>query len=737
MRWISFCAVLASVLLVPARARADAPPLSAAHKSLDTSSKCSKCHKVWEGVEDGKCLSCHAEIKKRVKAGKGYHANVRKKCQSCHREHRGRKKSLIKIPSSFNHRLTGWRLQGKHTRAKCKECHVKKRPKSRIGTTTYLFNSTPVCSDCHQDVHGFVKSGLGKRCDRCHNVFGFTVLNAKPDFNHNKLTDFALRGEHTVVPCRKCHSDRRKFAPIKHRSCNSCHRDPHSGVFSDFSCKDCHQEKTFKRLVFDHKVTGYKLVSTHSRTPCVSCHAKERWQSLPTACKSCHADDDPHRKQFGGADCAKCHAPSKWDEEIFNHSRGTKFGLVGKHRRIACSRCHPAFGKSLRFKPIDSDCVKCHERDDPHDAKFGERPCSNCHNPTGWANIRFDHSVTRFSLEGKHSETSCDKCHPGGDTKSKQPLACGKCHVDIHRGQFEGKPCGDCHGFGGFTIEDFDHSTARFPRDGRHVEVECTACHQGGRFRPIDHRCADCHRDFHEGQFKDKPDCNTCHTTRWWGDVSERFDHERDTRFKRAGRHSALPCAKCHFQNRYRPIEEKCHGCHIDVHQGDKGPDCEDCHDDLDWQVNTGIAHDFGAYKLAGVHDTLACRRCHVDVKRKLGGLAVECVGCHRDPHFSAFGPMCIDCHTQRDWLPSRFRHFRTGYRLTGRHRFVPCRECHKGAVYGGLPTNCEFCHVEDAARAAALCPPHNAAFFFAACESCHSTRGFAPARRYGGFECR
>src|SRR5207244_3698737 len=152
-------------------------------------------------------------------------------------------------------------------------------------------------------------------CDRCHNVFGFNVLNAKPDFDHNSLTDFALKGQHETVPCRKCHKDRRKFAPVTHKECSSCHKDPHQGIFSDFTCSDCHQEKAFDRLIFPHEdKTGYKLEGTHARTDCTGCHKKEQWQNLTKVCAGCHAEADPHRNQFGKTGCEKCHAPTKWDE---------------------------------------------------------------------------------------------------------------------------------------------------------------------------------------------------------------------------------------------------------------------------------------------------------------------------------------------------------------------------------------------------------------------------------------
>jgi hypothetical protein len=45
-----------------------------------------------------------------------------------------------------------------------------------------------------------------------------------------------------------------------------------------------------------------------------------------------------------------------------------------------------------------------------------------------------------------------------------------------------------------------------------------------------------------------------------------------------------------------------------------------------------------------------------------------------------------------------RFDHARTGFALEGKHRTIPCGECHRetsrGApVYSGLATRCESCH--------------------------------------------
>ena len=46
---------------------------------------------------------------------------------------------------------------------------------------------------------------------------------------------------------------------------------------------------------------------------------------------------------------------------------------------------------------------------------------------------------------------------------------------------------------------------------------------------------------------------------------------------------------------------------------------------------------------------------------------------------------------TSNRW--SFFSHDKTNFPLTGRHRIVPCADCHLNLVFEGTPTNCEACH--------------------------------------------
>lgn len=714
--------VLAALAHAP-RAHA-VPPLSAAHAQFDDDDGCPKCHDSDDSVPTSKCLRCHQEIGVRINQGKGFHARVAgKKCQSCHGEHRGRGVNIIPLDAEkFDHNQAGWPLQGNHAKVRCTKCHTGTR---RGGKTRTYLGVDASCGNCHKNVHGFRRASL-KRCERCHNVFGWKSLNANNDFNHNSETSYALDGGHASVNCNKCHTSRVKFAPVAHDDCKECHDDEHRGLFGARPCDGCHVTKDFKTVQFAHNVQRFRLAGAHRKVACTKCHRNTNWQPPwkppSTACNSCHKDDDPHRGQFGRQNCADCHSPISWNKVNFNHNSQSRFRLVGRHGRVACNRCH----QSGVYKPIDTACVNCHKGDDPHQGKFKDKPCDDCHSPKDWKKVKFDHSVTRFGLTGAHSDVDCEKCHPGGDTERKIPSNCDGCHIDLHDAQFKDKLCGNCHSFEQWPIDNFAHNDiARFKLVGRHQEVPCDNCHIQGHFKPIQANCSTCHKDFHRGQMKDKV-CEQCHSPLGWPEVE--FVHNRDADYKLLGEHVTLDCRKCHYDNNYRGLPKNCETCHVDVHKGSKGVNCANCHTETSWQTNTAQVHFFGAYKLAGEHDRLPCDTCHTN-GRSLGSLGHECVGCHRDPHFASFGPFCIDCHSQEAWLPSQFRHWQTGFRLTGQHRFVRCTDCHRSRVFGGLPTDCEFCHLDTVQRYVASPTGQWHVGMQSFCANCHTTLSWLQVR--------
>jgi hypothetical protein len=85
------------------------------------------------------------------------------------------------------------------------------------------------------------------------------------------------------------------------------------------------------------------------------------------ACAGCHAD--VHAGQFaakGQTDCGRCHGATSFKEGLrFDHARDSRFKLEGKHRPLACDRCHGlvtvASGvETRRYKPLPLACEGCH-----------------------------------------------------------------------------------------------------------------------------------------------------------------------------------------------------------------------------------------------------------------------------------------------------------------------------------------------------------------------------------------
>ncbi|HBY99940.1 MAG TPA: cytochrome C, partial [candidate division Zixibacteria bacterium] len=129
-----------------------------------------------------------------------------------------------------------------------------------------------------------------------------------------------------------------------------------------------------------------------------------------------------------------------------------------------------------------------------------------------WRQISYDHSQTKFPLEGKHKTIACRACH-GKDEKEMKfvslPLNCSECHEDIHRGQFvlESHPkteCSRCHTSADWKPEKFAHNRdTAFKLDGAHLKVACTGCHKQTvdsgkpyiKFKPLDTACNSCHSD--------------------------------------------------------------------------------------------------------------------------------------------------------------------------------------------------------------------------------------------------
>ncbi len=257
-------------------------PLDKSHKTV----KCNSCHlgEVYTGLPI-KCIGCH-----RIQ---DVHQNrFGEKCETCHRPEKW-------TDIRFDHNKdTDFTLLGKHTKIECDDCHK---------ADFYQYDMDFTCIKCHQqnDVH---KSNLGTDCKSCHNPKGWFDEVA---FDHD-ITSFPLIGLHVVVPCEECHLDSTFQSP---KECQSCHKtsDVHKGSLGS-NCASCHTPNGWEFWAFNHNSqTDFRLTGKHDGLKCNACHTPNRAvaSKLPTACISCHKNDDRHREKFGSK-CNICHSTSSF-----------------------------------------------------------------------------------------------------------------------------------------------------------------------------------------------------------------------------------------------------------------------------------------------------------------------------------------------------------------------------------------------------------------------------------------
>ena len=554
--------------------------LTKAHTQLEGISNCTACHDLGSKISEQKCLDCHKPLKQKISQNKGYHSSREikgKACITCHSEHHGVNFEMIRFDKkTFNHSLTGYDLKGSHKINDCTKCHTADNitdPKIRQNKGTYL-GLSPTCITCHDDYH---QKTLDNDCAKCHN---FDKFKPATGFQHSQ-TQFPLTGAHANVQCIQCHKTEIKngkefqnFANVPHKNCNSCHKDPHHGEFGT-DCKSCHSTESFSKM------------------------------------KSTSA---------------------------FNHSL-TGFELEGKHKTIDCKKCHDnRSGTKDTYKEFENTqnvtCLTCHE--DAHEKKLGQ-DCKSCHNQQsfGIKNIKsdFDHTLTGYTLYGKHQSVDCRKCHTS--TYMTAPLAhdqCKSCHKDYHDGQFEKlveNDCKSCHDETSFLESSFDfnrHEKSNFPLKGAHIATPCFACHKPDNnkwnFRNIGSLCIDCHDNIHDGfistKFIPNQDCAACHNNDAWTHVA--FDHNQ-TAFSLKGKHETISCRSCHFDETTTPktqnfiqLDQKCQSCHDNIHgnqfEQDGQTDCARCHGFEKWD-RSNFNHDNTRFKLEGAHQKVNCNQCH------------------------------------------------------------------------------------------------------------------------------
>lgn len=305
--------------------------------------------------------------------------------------------------------------------------------------------------------------------------------------------------------------------------------------------------------------------------------------------------------------------------------------------------------------PSGVACVHCHV--DPHAGAGGET-CQTCHATETWTPALFtvvQHEQTAFPLEGRHQRVACGRCHVDARLVGL-PQACNECHLDRHRGKL-GDQCQECHSPSGFvpTLVTFDHEAhVGFALTGAHA-VGCPECHEGDNGRAMrvvqDATCSTCHAPAH-GDFGP---CEDCHDPAKGVFAGTSFDHGRETPFRLERRHAAQACTACHPVGSDIP-DDRCASCHVDVHAGQLGTACTDCHRPDRWRL-VRFDHDRTLFPLRGRHFVAPCGSCHTN--DRWVGLRTDCFECHvfelqRAPAFvpahTAGLADCGGCHNTWTW---------------------------------------------------------------------------------------
>lgn len=161
---------------------------------------CIACHQKepqWKFKNIGtECIDCHKNNHENQISEKYYPKN---NCTNCHNESNW---TVIQ----FDHKKTGYLLEGKHAITTCRDCHFKniqEQNSNNIYTIQRFKLQKDDCVQCHENIHGkqFEKDNK-TNCNQCHSDTNQWNANL---FNH-ATTAFPLDGKHALLQCKSCHT---------------------------------------------------------------------------------------------------------------------------------------------------------------------------------------------------------------------------------------------------------------------------------------------------------------------------------------------------------------------------------------------------------------------------------------------------------------------------------------------------------------------------------------------------
>lgn len=354
----------------------------------------------------------------------------------------------------------------------------------------------------------------------------------------------------------------------------------------------------------------------------------------------------------------------------------------------------------------------------PHGKNFS-LDCAQCHQPESWQlqnNPAFDHSTTKFTLQGRHTTAACRQCHTTLVFEEAKP-ECSSCHKDVHRGTVTPE-CSKCHTPANWLVTRAVplHQTTRFQLQGVHAQASCQSCHSNYttlNFTVLGVACYDCHAQQYAAAQNPNHEkagfakqCESCHkvTSASWRSGDFRHDF-----FPLVGAHKLENCYQCHNQSSFKGLQKQCFSCHADDYAKAIAPnhaaqnfskECQTCHSTNAWKPSA-FNHSTTAFPLTGAHLSAACSSCHGNFTSTP---ASGCYSCHKakydattNPKHSStgFNQECKTCHTTNAWQPASFNHDGPFFPInSGKHqgKWNACSDCHTSSGNYAV-FSCTNCH--------------------------------------------
>ena len=328
--------------------------------------------------------------------------------------------------------------------------------------------------------------------------------------------------------------------------------------------------------------------------------------------------------------------------------QGHDFPLEGQHLSTPCASCH----WNNAYKGTPNRCYDCHwirRQDDLYRTLLGSE-CEDCHRPTSWTAVTWNHAARRGSRSTPPTAPSVrhrhqNKVFTGPDRLLLVPP--GELRVRPEprppppASRRRATPATEGPTRRG-TRPRFDHS-ASFPLAGMHAAQPCATCHQNNVYKGTPRDCYGCHRTDDEkaanpnhGAAGFPTACDTCHKfSDAAGSPRASITHVDFVPARRRARDAGLRA--CHKNNVYNGTARDCYSCHRTDYQNAQNPNhvaagfptaCDTCHKFSDPPGAVDLQPRTTSFPLAGTHVTQACNACHKNNVFK--GTARDCYSCHR-----------------------------------------------------------------------------------------------------------